>query len=123
MKVYAVTKNLEIRVWNSITDFEDNENWCDQRWVRVCTSRDLKQSYEFPYEQGGIRHSREQIEAHGILHGIYNSLTHGGRLGRLTLAEIQEIRLEINRVNAAAGRCVFNPALTDLLDRELRNVS
>ena len=39
-----------------------------------------------------------------------------------TLA-LQEVRIEISRVNEAAGQTVFNPAATEVLDSVIRDLS
>ena len=40
-----------------------------------------------------------------------------------TLADLQEVRIEISRVNEAAGQTVFNPAATEALDSVIRDLS
>jgi len=37
--------------------------------------------------------------------------------------ELQEVRIEISRVNEAAGQTVFNPAATEALDSVIRDLS
>ena len=33
---------------------------------------------------------------------------------------LEEVRIEIARINKAAGRTVFNPAVTDLVDKAIK---
>ena len=39
------------------------------------------------------------------------------------LNDLQEVRIEISRVNEAAGQTVFNPAATEALDSVIRDLS
>lgn len=38
------------------------------------------------------------------------------------LADLQEVRLEISRLNRAAGRTVFNPVATQAIDRMIERL-
>ena len=76
MKVYAVILKegrVKLITWASQKAFLQNENWCDQKFIRVCLTSDLEQ-YDEPYIAGMIVHSKEQIEAHGLLHEAYRLL-------------------------------------------------
>lgn len=125
MKIYAVTKNLELKIWSSITEFT-NENWAgkhkgwiDPQWIRICSKKDLP---DFPFQKGLIIHSVLDIQAHDILYGVYCDVSGKNKKVAITIPELLELRQEITNVNELAGRTIFNPALTEILDRELGDI-
>jgi len=57
---------------------------------------------------------------HRLLHAaeIVHTMFEGNPLN-----DLQEVRIEISRVNEAAGQTVFNPAATEALDSVIKDLS
>ena len=84
MKVYAVTKDLKLEEHKSQKAFlaQCNEmGWCDQKYIRIATSSDLKERYSEPLSELSrngdsvgvvIIGSKDDLAAHALLHNEFN---------------------------------------------------
>ena len=73
MKVFTVTKeesSLKLTVYPSQNEFLLNNSWIDSKFIKVCTTSELK-NYDEEYVHRMVVHSPEEIEAHNLLHLEY----------------------------------------------------
>ena len=72
--------------------------------------------------EAGYTATADDVEeaGHRLLHSaeIVHTMFDGNPLN-----DLQEVRIEISRVNEAAGQTVFNPAATEALDSVIKDLS